>query len=64
SGYYRLKNSKKARVGEKIKKIMAEGVRRNTHAPVSSKNPRRPVSQKQAAAIAISMAKRHKKLMS
>ena len=42
-------------IGNKIKKIMSEGVRRNTHAPVSASNPRRKVSQKQAVAIAMSM---------
>ena len=61
SGYYRLKLSQRARVGDKIKKIMKEGVRRNTHKPVSASNPRRPVSQKQAVAIAISMAKKGRK---
>lgn len=45
-------------VSNKIKKIMHEGVRRNTHAPVSASNPRRQVPQKQAIAIAESMAKR------
>ena len=45
-------------VGSKIKVILQEGVRRNTHAPVSKSNPRRKVSQKQAEAIAISMKKR------
>lgn len=45
-------------IGEKIKKIMAEGVRRNTHKPVSKKNPRRKVSQKQAVAIAESMVRK------
>lgn len=45
-------------VGQKIEKIMKEGVRRNTRAPVSSSNPRRKVSQKQAIRIAIEMAKR------
>ncbi len=51
-------------VSDKVKKIMKEGVRRNTHAPVSKSNPRRPVSQKQAVAIAESMVgkmeKKHK----
>ena len=42
-------------VSDKVKKIMKEGVRRNTHAPVSKSNPRRKVSQKQAVAIAESM---------
>lgn len=43
-------------LGPKIEKIMKEGVRRNTHRPVSKSNPRRKVSQKQAVAIAINMA--------
>lgn len=47
-------------VGEKIKKIMKEGVRRNTRKPVSKKNPRRRVSQAQAVAVALSMEKRKK----
>ncbi|MDE2106328.1 MAG: hypothetical protein KGL39_54415 [Patescibacteria group bacterium] len=47
-------------VGNKIKKIMHEGVRRNTHQPVSKSNKRRPVSQKQAIAIAESMYRRKK----
>lgn len=45
-------------VGEKISKIMNEGVRRNTQAPVSGSNPRRSVDIKRAVAIAISMKKR------
>lgn len=44
-------------VGQKIKKIMKEGVRRNTRAPVSHSNPRRRVSQKQAIAIALKLAR-------
>lgn len=48
-------------VGNKIKKILKEGVRRNTHKPVSKTNRRRKVSQKQAVAIALSM-KAHGKL--
>lgn len=40
---------------------MHEGVRRNTKKPVSSKNPRRKVSQKKAVAIAYSMAGKSKK---
>lgn len=48
-------------VSAKIKKIMDEGVRRNTHAPVSRSNPRRKVSPKQAAAIANSMYKNRKR---
>ena len=45
-------------VGKKIEKIMKEGVRRNTRKPVSKKNPRRKVSQKQAIAISLSMARK------
>lgn len=41
---------------------MHEGVRMNTHMPVSSSNPRRKVSSKQAVAIAYSMAGKAKKL--
>jgi len=48
------------RVGNKIKKILKEGVRRNTHAPVSKSNPRRKVSQAQAVAIAENMIRRGK----
>ncbi len=54
----RAKLNKK--IGAKVAKIMKEGIRRNTHAPVSSKNKRRKVSQKQAVAVAFSMAKRGK----
>ena len=45
-------------VGKKIEKIMKEGVRRNTQKPVSKKNPRRKVSQRQAIAISLNMEKR------
>lgn len=45
-------------VGQKIGKIMKEGVRRSTRRPVSKSNPRRKVSQKQAVAVAISMARK------
>ena len=51
---------KKTAVGKKISKILKEGVRRNTHKPVSKSNPRRKVSQKQAVAISLSMARRGK----
>lgn len=47
-------------VSNKVEKIMAEGVRRNTHKPVSKSNPRRKVSQRQAVAIAESMVRRGK----
>lgn len=52
---------KRGAIGNKISTIMHEGVRRNTHKPVSKSNKRRPVSNKQAVAIALSMA-RHGKL--
>lgn len=52
--------AKKSAVSNKISKIMHEGVRRNTHKPVSKSNKRRPVSQKQAVAIALSMARKGK----
>lgn len=45
-------------VGSKIKKILKEGIRRNTRKPVSKKNPRRKVFQDQAIAVALSMARR------
>jgi hypothetical protein len=45
-------------VGNKIKKIMKEGIRKNTHKPVSKGNPRRKVSRKQAIAVAINMTKK------
>mgnify|MGYP001573286836 FL=1 len=48
-------------VGEKIKKILKEGIRRNTRKPVSKKNPRRKVSQKMAVAVALSMEKQKSK---
>ncbi len=41
---------------------MHEGVRKNTHAPVSGANPRRAVPQKQAIAIAESMARKHNQM--
>ena len=42
-------------VGEKIRTIMHEGVRRNTHKPVSKSNPRQPVDINRAVAIAMAM---------
>jgi hypothetical protein len=47
-------------VSNKIARIMREGVRQNTHKAVSKKNPRKPVSQKQAIAIAYSMKRKGK----
>ena len=47
-------------LSKKISKIIHEGVRRNTHAPVSKTNPRRKVSYEQAIAIAESMARKKK----
>lgn len=49
--------AKKTFVGNKIEKILKEGVRRNTRKPVSKSNPRRKVSWKQAIAISLSMAR-------
>lgn len=37
--------------------IKTQGVRRDTHAPVSASNPRRAVSHKQMVAIALSKAR-------
>lgn len=54
-----MPTAKEKYISSKIKLIAKEGVRRNTHAPVSSTNARRPVSQKQAIAIAYSEAKKH-----
>ncbi len=45
-------------VGDKISTIMHEGIRRNTHAPVSASNPRRKVGQRQAVAVALSMRRK------
>lgn len=55
-----VSKTKNKAIGNKIAKIMKEGVRRNTKKPVSGKNSRRKVSQKQAVAIAESMARRGK----
>jgi hypothetical protein len=56
-----MANKKKNKaIGNKISKIMHEGVRKNTHKAVSKSNPRRAVSQKQAIAIAESMARKGK----
>ncbi len=45
-------------VGNKIDQIMTEGIRRNTRKPLSKKNKRRKVLQKQAVAVALDMARR------
>lgn len=50
-----MASKKQSALDLKIAQIMKEGVRMNTHAPVSKTNPRRPVSQAQAVAIARSM---------
>ena len=47
-------------IGTKISMIMHEGIRKNTHRPVSKSNPRRKVSAKQATAIAYSMKREGK----
>jgi hypothetical protein len=46
-------------VSKNVKAIYKAGLRKNTQRPVSPKNKRRPISQKQAVAVAISMAKTH-----
>jgi len=51
---------KDSEVSNKIEKIMSEGVRKNTHQPVSKSNPRRKVPQAQAVAIALDMKRRGK----
>lgn len=56
-----ITNAKEAIISNKIDEIMKMGVRRNTHAPVSKKNPRRKVSVKVAYAIANSMYERSHK---
>ena len=45
-------------IKSKMREIKEKGVRYNTHAPVSSSNPRRQVSNKQMIAIALSEARR------
>jgi hypothetical protein len=45
-------------VAKKLAEIKEKGVRKNTHAPVSSSNPRRAVPQNQVVAIALSEARR------
>lgn len=53
-----MTTAKQTFISNKIKKIAQEGVRKNTHAPVSSSNPRRQVSNAQRVAIAYSMARK------
>lgn len=55
-----MATAKEKFISSKIKKVMGEGVRKNTHAPVSKSNPRRAVPLKQAVAIAYSEARRKK----
>jgi len=50
-------NAKQKFLNRKFKEIKEKGVRRNTHAPVSKSNPRRPVSTAQMQAIALNEAK-------
>jgi hypothetical protein len=52
---------KKYFIAQKIRKIVKEGVRRNTHAPVSKKNPRRKVKNRMAIAIAESLWQNRKR---
>ena len=51
----------KTALGDKISKIMHEGIRQNTHKAVSKTNPRHKVSQKQAIAVAYSVLGEGKK---
>lgn len=49
-------------ISKKVKRIMSEGVRRNTMRPFNKKtNPRRPVKIKQAVAISENMYLRRNK---
>lgn len=50
--------NKQEYIANKIREIKSKGVRKNTHAPVSSSNPRRSVPEKQRIATALSEAKR------
>lgn len=45
-------------IANKMHEIKTMGVRKNTHAPVSSVNPRRAVSHDQAMAIAVNQARK------
>lgn len=51
-------DAKKQFLANKFKEIKTEGVRKNTHAPVSSSNPRRQVPTAQMQAIALSEARK------
>lgn len=51
-------NEKEKFISHKVAKIMHEGIRENTHKAVSKSNPRKKVSDKEAVAIAYSMAKK------
>lgn len=52
------KTAKEEFMSMKMHEIKTKGVRRNTHAPVSSSNQRRPVSHDQAVAIMMSEARK------
>jgi len=54
-----MATAKNTFISNKIKKIAKEGVRKNTHMPVSAMNPRRDVPNKQRVAIAESMYRQH-----
>jgi hypothetical protein len=41
-------SAKQKWINKKVERILTEGVRRNTHKPVSSSNPRRKVSASMA----------------
>lgn len=53
-----VKLDKNTFISNKIHEIAHEGVRKNTHAPVSSSNPRRKVKNSVAVAIAESVWKK------
>lgn len=50
-------NAKEKFLKNAFHEISTKGVRRNTHAPVSSSNPRRAVSRAQEIAIALSKSR-------
>ncbi len=50
-------NAKEKFLKSAFHEIKTQGVRRNTHAPVSSSNPRRSVPHQQMIAIALSKAR-------